>query len=84
MELPFGTIPKGPVPFAFPPAMPNIDFGGRLRTAVRFQGFSDPHKLNDVAATLYADLYMTGQINRMWKWLLAVTSNDYGGTAGSD
>jgi hypothetical protein len=83
VELPFGTVPKGPVPFAWPPAMPNVDFGGRIRTAVRFQGFSDPHKLNDVAATLYADLYMTGQLNRMWKWLLAVTSNDYGGTAGA-
>ena len=47
------------MPFASPPAMPNVDFGGRLRAAVRFQGFSDPQKLNDVAATLYADLYMT-------------------------
>jgi len=82
VELPFGTVPKGPVPPAWPPAMPNIDFGGRLRSAVRIQGVSDPHSLNDVAATLYADLYASGQINRMWRWLLAVTSNDYGGAAG--
>ena len=82
-ELPFGTMPKGPVAPAWGPGMPNIDFGGRIRTAVRFQGVSDPKKFNDVAQTLYADLYASGQINRMWRWLLAITSNDYGGTAGS-
>src|SRR5688572_15767461 len=37
-ELPFGTVPKGPVAPVPPPAMPNIDYGGRLRSAVRFQG----------------------------------------------
>src|SRR5690242_15798438 len=35
-EFPFGTVPKGPVPAASPPAMPNIDYGGRLRSALRF------------------------------------------------
>ena len=82
-EIPFGTVPKGPVPPASPPAMPNIDFGGRIRSAVRFQGVSDPKAFNDVAATLYADLYASGQINRMWRWLLAITSGEYGGTAGA-
>jgi hypothetical protein len=82
-EIPLGTVPKGPVPFAAPPAMPNIDVGGRLRSAVRFQGVSDPKSLNDVAATLYADLYASGQINTMWRWLLAITSGEYGGAAGA-
>jgi hypothetical protein len=82
-EFAFGTVPKGPVPAAAPPAMPNIDYGGRLRSAVRFQGVSDPKSFNDVAATLTADLYASGQINRMWRWLLAITANEYGGTAGS-
>jgi len=82
-EIPFGTVPKGPVPAASPPAMPNIDYGGRLRSALRFQGVSDPSAFNDVAATLYADLYAGGQINRMWRWLLAITSGEYGGTAGA-
>jgi len=81
MELPFGTVPKGPVPAAPPPAMPNIDYGGRLRAAARFQG-GDPKTLNDVSASLYADLYASGQINRMWRWLLAITSGEYGGAAG--
>src|SRR5437763_4843661 len=84
-EIPFGTVPKGPVPPVPPvppPAMPNIDYGGRLRSAVRFQGLSDPKALNDVAASLYADLYASGQINRMWRWLLAITSNEYGGATG--
>jgi len=81
-ELPFGTVPKGPVPPFPPPAMPNIDYGGRLRTAVKFQGVSDPRAFNDVSATLYADLYASGQINRMWRWLLAITSNEYGGASG--
>jgi hypothetical protein len=82
-ELPFGVTPKGPVPPVPPPQMPNIDYGGRIRAAVRFQGVSDPKKLNDVAETLYADLYAGGQINSMWRWLLAITSGEYGGSAGS-
>ena len=82
-ELPFGVTPKGPVPPVPPPQMPNIDYGGRIRAAVRFQGLSDPKKFNDVAETLYADLYAGGQINSMWRWLLAITSGEYGGSAGS-
>jgi len=80
--IPMGAVPKGPVPPAPPPAMPNIDYGGRLRTGLRFQSTTDPKSLNDVAQTIYADLYAGGQINSMWKWLLAITTNDYGGTAG--
>jgi len=62
--------------------MPNIDYGGRLRTAVRFQGTSDPKAFNDASATLTADLYASGQINKMWKWLFAITAADYGGAPG--
>jgi hypothetical protein len=81
-EIPLGTVPKGPVPAAPPPAMPNIDYGGRLRSAIRLQGVGDPKAFNDIAATLYLDLYAGGQINKMWKWLLAITSGEYGGSAG--
>jgi hypothetical protein len=61
--------------------MPNIDFGGRLRTAFRFQG-SDPKKLNDVNQTLSAELYASGQVTPMWRWLVVLTTNDAGGAAG--
>ena len=81
-EIPLGTVPKGPVAPAPAPAMPNIDYGGRLRTAVRFQGVSDPKAFNDITATLTADLYAGGQINKMWKWLFAITAADYGGSPG--
>jgi hypothetical protein len=81
-ELPYGTVAKGPVPPAPPPGTPNIDYGGRLRSAIKIQGNSDPKALNDVSATLTADLYAGGQINKMWKWLFAVTAADYGGAPG--
>lgn len=80
--IPAGTVPKAPVPPASPPAMPNIDYGGRLRTSFRFQSLSNPSSFGDVAQTLYADLYASGQVTPMWKWILALTTNDYGGTAG--
>ena len=81
--IPVGVVPKGPVPPAPPPAIPNIDYGGRLRTSVRFQSTSNPKSFGDVSQTIYADLYAGGQISTMWKWLLAVTTNDYGGGTGA-
>jgi hypothetical protein len=81
--IPLGAVPKGPVPPAPPPAMPNIDYGGRLRAAVRFQGFSDPKSFNDVSQTLYADLYASGQVTPMWRWQVAITSGDFGGVPGA-
>jgi hypothetical protein len=63
--------------------MPNIDYGGRLRSAVRFQSLSNPSSLNDVASTLYVDFYASGQINKMWRWLIAMTSGEYGGVPGT-
>jgi hypothetical protein len=82
-EIPIGTAPKGPVAPAFPPALPNIDFGGRLRVGLRFQDQSNPKGLGDVAETVYADLYMSGQVRTMWKWLIAITSDNYGGMSGN-
>jgi len=81
--IPIGTVAKGPVPPAWPPAaMPNIDFGGRLRVGLRFQSNSDPKGFGDVAQSLYADLYASGQISPMWRWAVAFTSGDAGGAAG--
>lgn len=82
VQIPIGTAPKGPVAPAFPPLMPNIDFGGRIRAGLRFESNTNPAALGDVAQTIYADLYAGGQITPMWRWLLALTTNDYGGTAG--
>jgi len=83
VQIPIGTTPRGPLPPAFPPLMPNIDYGGRVRAGLRFQSATDPASLNDVAQTIYADIYAGGQITPMWRWLLALTTNDYGGTTGA-
>ena len=81
-EIPIGTAPKGPVAPAFPPAIPSIDYGGRLRVGVRFQNPANPTSLGDVSQTVLADLYASGQIHRMWRWLIAITTDTYGGSAG--
>lgn len=80
--IPIGTVPKGPVAPAFPPAIPSIDYGGRLRVGVRFQNPANPTSLGDVSQTVLADLYVSGQIHRMWRWLVAITTDTYGGSAG--
>ena len=80
-SIPDGEAPKGPVAPAFPPAIPSIDYGGRLRTALRFQNQDDPEKLNDVSELLEADLYMSGQVHRTLKWQTALTLT-YSGNAG--
>jgi hypothetical protein len=66
---------------AFPPAIPNIDYGGRVRTALRFQSFEDPEKLDDVSQLLEADLYMSGQVHRTLKWQASITLS-YSGNPG--
>lgn len=81
--IPLGTAPRGPVPPAWPPAMPNIDYGGRLRAGLRFQSATNPAALGDVAQSIYADIYAGGQITPMWRWLLALTTNDYGAGTGA-
>jgi hypothetical protein len=65
------------MPPAFPPAIPSIDYGARLRTALVFQDPANPEKLSDVGQFLEADLYMQGQIHRFWKWYVAFHM-DYG------
>lgn len=69
--------PMRSMPPAFPPAIPSIDYGARLRTALVFQNPEDPEKLDDVGTYLEADMYMSGQVHRYWGWLLALHM-DYG------
>jgi len=80
-SIPDGEAPAGPVAPAFPPAIPNVDFGGRVRAALRFQNVEDPEKLDDVGEILEADLYMSGQVHRYIKWQSSVTLS-YSGNAG--
>lgn len=71
--IPDGEAPAKPIPPAFPPAIPNIDFGGRLQTAIKLQNPDDPSKLNDVSTLLSADLLTSGQIHRYLKWQVSLT-----------
>jgi len=77
-----GEAPTKPIAPAFPPAIPSIDFGGRLQTAIKLQNPNDPTKLNDVSEVLSADLLTSGQIHRYLKWQVSVTLS-YAGTPGS-
>ena len=79
--IPDGEAPTKPIPPAFAPAIPNIDFGGRLQTAIRLQNPNDPAKLNDVSQVLSADLLTSGQIHRYLKWQVSFTFS-YAGTPG--
>ena len=79
--IPDGEAPPGPMAPAFPPAIPNVDFGGRVRTALKFQNMEDPEKLDDVGQILEADLYMSGQVHRFIKWQSSVTLS-YSGNPG--
>ena len=81
-SIPDGEAPKKPVAPAFPPAIPSIDYGARLRAAVKVQGAEDPKRLDDVSEQLDADLYTSGQIHRFLKWQVGVTMG-YTGAAGS-
>lgn len=86
--IPEGGAPKSPVAPAFPPAIPNIDYGGRLRVGLRLQDLKKPgaleegERLGDFSATIDADLYLSGQIHRMLKWQIGMTLS-YGGTPGA-
>jgi hypothetical protein len=81
-SIPDGEAPKKPVAPAFPPLIPGIDFGARLRAAIKVQSAEDPVKLDDVSEQLDADMYMSGQIHRMLKWQVGVTMG-YTGAVGS-
>lgn len=73
VTIPDGEPPPGPVAPAFPPAIPNIDYGARMRIATKIQSYTDPEKMNDISQQANADIYMGGQIHRMFKWQAGVT-----------
>lgn len=81
-SIPDGEAPKGPVAPAFPPAIPSVDYGARLRVGLKLQNPDNPEKLNDVSESVEADLYMSGQIHRYLKWQVGLTLA-YPGTTGS-
>jgi hypothetical protein len=81
-SIPDGEAPKGPIPPAFPPKIPNIDYGARLRAAIKLQNPERPQQMNDIGEQLDADLYMSGQIHRYFKWQASVTLS-YTGTPGA-
>ncbi|HKU37232.1 MAG TPA: hypothetical protein VJR89_03775 [Polyangiales bacterium] len=80
--IPDGAPPPGPVAPAFPPAVPNIDYGARMRIATKIQNATDPEKMNDLSQQADADIYMSGQIHRMFKWQAGVTIS-YTGALGA-
>lgn len=69
--------PQRSMPPVFPPAIPNIDYGARLRTALVFQDPEEPESFGDLGQYLEADLYMVGKIHRYWGWQVAFHM-DYG------
>ena len=81
-SIPDGEAPAKPVPPAFPPAIPNLDYGARLRAGLKFQNPEEPEQMNDVGQELGADLYMSGQVHRFFKWQVGLTLN-YSGTPGA-
>jgi hypothetical protein len=80
--IPDGEAPARPIPPAFPPAIPNIDFGARLQAALKLQNPDDPEKLNDISEYLQADVLTSGQVHRYLKWQASLTFQ-YAGTPGS-
>jgi hypothetical protein len=80
--IPDGEAPKGPIAPAFPPAIPNVDFGARLRAAIKLQNPEDPEKMNDISEQVEADLYVNGQIHRFLKFQVALTLG-YAGVAAA-
>src|SRR6185369_12225602 len=80
--IPDGEAPKGPIAPAFPPAIPSIDFGGRLQAALTLRNPTDPSKMNDISEVLSADLLTSGQIHRYLKWQVSFTFA-YNGTPGT-
>jgi hypothetical protein len=68
-----GEAPTRPIPPAWAPAIPNVDFGGRIHAALKLQSPTDPAKMNDISEVLDADLLSSGQIHRYLKWQLNLT-----------
>lgn len=80
--IPDGEAPTRPIPPAFPPAIPNIDFGARMQAGLKLQSASNPERMDDISEVLTADLLTAGQIHRYLKWQLSLTFN-YPATSGS-
>lgn len=80
--IPDGSAPKAPVPPAFPPAIPNIDYGSRMRVGGRLQRPLALGAASGFSSTIDADLYFSGQIHRMLKWQFSATLS-YAGTIGT-
>ncbi|HEV8548842.1 MAG TPA: hypothetical protein VGQ57_07440 [Polyangiaceae bacterium] len=80
--IPDGEAPKKPIPPAFPPQIPNIDYGARVRAALKFQDPQRPQRMDDIGEQMDADLYMSGQVHRYFKWQASVTMA-FTGTAGA-
>ena len=77
-----GEVPKGPIAPAFPPAIPSIDYGTRMRMGMKVQNPNAPDKMNDIGEQMDADIMMSGQIHRYFKWTASVTMS-YTGSAGA-
>ena len=82
LSIPPGTAPQGPVAPAFPPAIPSIDYGARLRTGLVFQDPVNPSSLGDVGMTVDTDVYFSGQLHTYIKWMASFTLS-YGNTPGA-
>jgi hypothetical protein len=77
-----GEAPTGPIAPAFPPAIPSIDYGARMRMALKLfnPNTASANKMNDIGEQLDADIYMSGQLHRYFKWLAGITMS-YKGAA---
>lgn len=80
--IPDGEVPKGPIAPAFAPAIPGIDYGGRLRGGLKAQSPTSPNKMNDIGQQMDADILVSGQVHRYVKWAASVTMS-YTGVAGA-
>jgi len=80
--IPDGEAPKGPIPPTPAPGIPNIDYGARLRAAIKLQDPARPQRMDDIGQQLDADMYMSGQVHRYFKWQASITLS-YTGTAGA-
>jgi hypothetical protein len=80
--IPDGEAPPGPVAPAFPPAIPSIDYGARMRIAAKIQDPASPESMDDLGMQVDSDIYFSGAIHRMFKWSAGVTIS-YSGAPGS-
>jgi len=80
--IPDGEAPTKPIAPAFPPAIPNIDFGARMQAALKLQNPTNPEKMDDISEVLSADSLTSGQIHRFIKWQASLTFT-YSGAPGA-